>query len=393
MEKQITESQKRQREILDSLPLIALVLGFDMKIRYVNQSAALFFGHDRKYGIGLSLLEINPGSQHTKAYQAICMSMKDRVSTYVESHAIDHNNKPIWFQQFTQPVDEGLLVFMQNITDSKLVHEELEKIKNELEESVKTQQSEILKVNRRLEQEIKIRKRIEEELGEEMRRREFFTHALVHELKTPLTPIISSSETLLSQLKEEPNLSLSNNILVGAKDLSERIEELLDIAKGEVSKLDLSASWVDPLELTKTAVNSMVYQFSHSGQTLKLHLSDTKVRIPGDGKRLSQVITNLLKNASEYSPEGSEVTVNSIINNTNWVVSVEDNGIGISEKDQKNLFQMYSTIGTNKRRGLGIGLALSKMLVDLHGGEIWYKSKKSGGSVFGFTIPIRKKRT
>ncbi len=393
MEKQITESQKRQREILDSLPLIALVLGFDMKIRYVNQPAALFFGHERKYGIGLSLLEINPGSQHTKAYQAIRMSMTDRVSTYIESHAIDHNNKPNWFQQYTQPVDEGLLVFIQNITDSKLVHEELENIKKELEESVKTQQSEILKVNRRLEQEVIKRKRIEEELEEEMRRREFFTRALVHELKTPLTPIISSSETLLSQLKEEPDLSLSKNILAGAKDLSERIEEVLDIAKGEVSKLDLSASWVNPLELTKTAVNSMTYQFSHSAQTIKLHLSDTKVQIPGDGKRLSQVITNLLKNASEYSPEGSEIIVHSTTNNAEWIVSVEDDGIGISKKDQKNLFRMYSTIGTNRRRGLGIGLALSKILVELHGGDIWYKSKKNKGSVFGFSIPIRKMRT
>jgi signal transduction histidine kinase len=374
------------------LPLIALVLGYDMKIKFVNQPAALFFGHERKYGIGLSLIEINPGSQHTKAYQAIRMSMKDRVSTYVESHDIDHNNRPIWFQQFTQPVDEGLLVFIQNITDSKLAHVELEKIKKELEESVKTQHSKILKVNTRLEQEIKKRQRIEKELEEEMRRREFFTHALVHELKTPLTPIISSSETLLSQLKKETNLSLSKNILVGAKDLTERIEELLDIAKGEVSMLDLSVSWVNPLELTKTAVNSMVSQFSHSGQTLRLHLSDTKVQIPGDGKRLSQVITNLLKNASEYSPEGGEITVHSNINKNNWIVSVEDDGIGISKKDQKNLFRMYSTIGTNKRRGLGIGLALSKMLVDLHGGDIWYKSKKNGGSVFGFTIPMRKKR-
>ena len=206
------------------------------------------------------------------------------------------------------------------------------------------------------------------------------------------TPIISSSETLLLQLQKEPLLGLSKNIFVGAKDLSERIEELLDIAKGEVNKLDLIASWVNPLELTKNAARSMIYQFDQTGQTLNICLSGNQIQIPGDSTRLAQVITNLLKNASEYSAEGSTITINSVVNDTNWVVSVDDDGIGISPKDQRNLFKMYSSIGTNRRRGLGIGLALSKMLVELHGGDIWFKSKRSSGSVFGFTIPIRKKR-
>ena len=83
--------------------------------------------------------------------------------------------------------------------------------------------------------------------------------------------------------------------------------------------------------------------------------------------------------------------MNSAVVEDKWLVSVEDSGSGILNKDKKNLFKMYSSIGSNGRRGLGIGLALSKMLVELHGGTIWYKNKP-GGSIFGFKIPFHKKR-
>ena len=391
MKTQLQGWQKQQREILDSIPLIAFVLDFDMKVKYVNQPAAVYFGHEIKYGLGLSLLEINPDYRGAKFYTTICMSMNDRVSTYIESHIIDHHERPLWIQQFTQPIEEGLLVFIQDITDSKIAHEKLDTLKKDLKESVEAHHAKIIKINRQLGEEVVRRQKIEKDLEEEMNRRQFFTHSLVHELKTPLTPILSSSETLISLAQEEPTLSLSKNIFSGASDLADRIDELLDIAKGEVRKLNLNASWVSPLELTQIASKTIAPLFTSSEQNLKIIFSGEQIQIPGDKTRLIQVITNLLKNASEYSPEGSEIILNSSIGEDKWVVSVEDNGSGILNKDKKNLFKMYSSIGSNGRRGLGIGLALSKMLVELHGGTIWYKNKRSG-SIFGFTIPFHKKR-
>jgi two-component system aerobic respiration control sensor histidine kinase ArcB len=236
------------------------------------------------------------------------------------------------------------------------------------------------------EEERKLRK----ELEAEVERRIEFTRALVHELKTPLTPILSSSELLVSELREEPWASVAENINRGAGNLSNRIDELLDLAKGEIGMLQVHPRPVDMLQLLRGIADDMKATISSNEQSLTLALAPSLPLVWGDEERLRQVVLNLLINASKFTPEGGKITLKANKNERAVIVEIEDTGPGIPEEEQKRLFQPYHRqIGDRERlSGLGLGLALCKYLVELQGGKIWVESEEGKGSTFGFSVPI-----
>jgi signal transduction histidine kinase len=124
-------------------------------------------------------------------------------------------------------------------------------------------------------------------------------------------------------------------------------------------------------------------------QKLTTDLPDSIPLIHGDGQRLEQVMLNLLTNAAKFTPEGGNITVRVRKEETGVVVSVQDNGIGIAREAQDRLFKPYSRISSDRQRhpGLGLGLALSKQIVELHGGKIWVESDTGKGSTFFFSLP------
>ncbi|MDP2916343.1 MAG: CHASE4 domain-containing protein [Dehalococcoidia bacterium] len=238
-----------------------------------------------------------------------------------------------------------------------------------------------------------LEKELRQELQVEMDRRVEFTRALVHELKTPLTPVMASSELLVEELKEGTLLRLAKNVHRGAIELDRRIDELLDLAKGEIGMLKLSLQPVDPLKLLHEAVANMTPVASNRKQTLRSFLPPSLPVMMADGERLRQVVLNLVGNAIKFTPQGGEIRLSAREEEGNLIVEVQDTGIGIDEEEQKRLFQAYHRLERDRERlsGLGLGLALSKRLVELHGGEIWVKSKRGAGSTFAFSVPIRSK--
>jgi len=233
-------------------------------------------------------------------------------------------------------------------------------------------------------------RRLRQELEAEVQRRIEFTRALVHELKTPLTPILSSSELLVSELREEPWASVAENIHRGAGNLSNRIDELLDLARGEIGMLQVHPRPVDIRQLLRGIAEDMKATISSNEQSLKLALAPSLPLVWGDEERLRQVVLNLLINASKFTPEGGKITLKANKNERVVVVEIEDTGPGIPEEEQKRLFQPYHRqIGDRERlSGLGLGLALCKYLVELQGGRIWVESEAGKGSTFGFSVPI-----
>jgi signal transduction histidine kinase len=231
---------------------------------------------------------------------------------------------------------------------------------------------------------------LRQELQAEITKRVEFMRALVHEVKTPLTPVVTASELLLEELKEEPALSLARSINKGAYNLNERIDELLDLAKGEVDTLGLSLKSVDTMQLLKEIANDMIPVAQHNGQSLNLELPQSLPLAWADEDRLRQVVLNLINNAIKFTPAGGKITLRAKKHGTSLVVEVQDTGHGINKEDQQWLFEPYHQLGeeTARRRGLGLGLSLSKKLVELHGGQIWVKSQKGKGSTFGFSIPF-----
>ncbi len=233
-------------------------------------------------------------------------------------------------------------------------------------------------------------KNLRQELEAEVQRRIEFTRALVHELKTPLTPVLASSELLVSELREEPWLSIARNIHGGASNLSKRIDDLLDLAKVEIGMLQLNPKPVDARRLLHRIAGDMATLISSNGQSLNLALASSLPLVWADEERLQQVVLNLLINASKFTPEGGKITLKAKTKDATLVIEVQDTGPGISEEEQQRLFRPYHRQINDRDHlsGLGLGLALCKYLVELHGGNIWVESQVGKGSTFGFSIPL-----
>lgn len=231
---------------------------------------------------------------------------------------------------------------------------------------------------------------LRETLEAEIKKRVEFTRALVHELKTPVTPIMASSELLLEKLKDEPLYGLAQNISQGANNLNRRIDELLDLARGEVGMLRLNPEPMDPRQLLQRLIDEETPVAIRNGQTLTAKLPATLPVIVADEERFRQIVLNLVNNAVKFTPPGGKITLKARVEGDNLVVEVQDTGVGISEKEQKVLFEPYRSLEGDRERlsGLGLGLSLSKKLVELHGGRIWAESEKGKGSTFGFAIPL-----
>ena len=245
----------------------------------------------------------------------------------------------------------------------------------------------------KLEEAYEKERRLRQELQIEVQRRVEFTRALVHELKTPLTPIMSSSDLLVSGLKEEPWLSVAQNIQRGAINLNKRIGELLDLARGEIGMLKLNPKRVDFLKLLQHVGSEMSVLAASNGQKLKVELPDSLPLPWADEDRLRQITQNLLVNATKFTPEGGTITLRAKEQNGSLVVEVQDTGYGISDEEQRRLFRPYHRqVGEREHlSGLGLGLALCKNLVQLHGGRIWVKSEEGKGATFSFSIPINSR--
>jgi signal transduction histidine kinase len=233
-------------------------------------------------------------------------------------------------------------------------------------------------------------KGLRSELEGEIKKRVEFTRGLVHELKTPLTSVIASSELLASELAEGPLLRMARNISRSADNLNKRVDELFDVARGEMGVLRLSLTSVDPLPLLQELADEMGPIASNRQQSLALDLPPSLPPAWADADRLRQVVFNLLGNACKFTGEGGRITLRARGEGDKLIVEVEDTGPGIDEEAQKQLFTAYYRVeGDGKRsRGLGLGLALCETLVELHGGQIWVKSKKGVGSTFGFSVPL-----
>ena len=218
---------------------------------------------------------------------------------------------------------------------------------------------------------------------------------LSHELQTPLTAIIACTGLLTEELQKEENntlLRLGNNIAKSASSLQTRLDELLNLSRGKDSAFRIKKTVIDFSEFTKEIVEQMTPLFRNNKQSISLEVPDTLI-ITADKQRLEQILFNLLSNAIKFTPSGGNIYLRAKINKKNLIVEIEDTGPGIPPEEQEKLFLPYHRIRSDRMQysGLGLGLSITKQLVELHGGQIWVESKKNRGSVFIFTLPLNEK--
>jgi len=228
-----------------------------------------------------------------------------------------------------------------------------------------------------------------QEAEEQTRKMSWFIRTLIHELKTPLTPMLGASEMLLDRLENGELRRMAENINRGVQSLDRRVGDLADLAKGEVGLLHLRDKMFDIKETLREIIEYVMPEANKKQQVLCLKVAGGLPILYGDEDRVRQVLFNLLANALKFTPSGGKIVLRAHARNTDLVVEVVDNGPGIAEEAQKRLFEpcrlWEKGDGDNP---LGIGLPLCRMLVELHGGRIWVRSEKEKGSTFGFSIPF-----
>jgi len=217
-----------------------------------------------------------------------------------------------------------------------------------------------------------------------------FIAVVSHEFRTALSGIQGFSE-LLSEQEWSPQevKEYATDITTDAKRLSRLINEVLDLERLKSGKTTLLREPVDINALLRKLGDQT--QHLTAKHTLVYHLDDALPLVQGDQDQLIQVVSNLLSNAVKYSPTGGEILLSSQREQNGIHISIQDQGIGIAEEDQKNIFAPYSRIDSEKTRfiqGTGLGLSLVHEIINLHGGTTWVTSTPGCGSTFHFFLPL-----
>jgi signal transduction histidine kinase len=220
-----------------------------------------------------------------------------------------------------------------------------------------------------------------------------FLANMSHELRTPLNAIIGFSQVLRDGMFGEVNAKQQEyleDILSSGNHLLSLINDVLDLSKVEAGQIELD---VAPFLLRGALESGVVMVRERATRDgVRVTLEPTEVGlVSGDERRVRQVLFNLLSNAVKFTPEGGHVDVRALQVNGEVRVSVADTGPGIAAEDLERIFEEFqqTEAGLEQREGTGLGLALSKRLVELHGGRIWADSKPGAGSTFVFTLPAR----
>jgi signal transduction histidine kinase len=241
---------------------------------------------------------------------------------------------------------------------------------------------------------------IEEKSGEleaASRHKSEFLANMSHELRTPLNAIIGFSEVLADGMFGEINEKQTeylNDILESGRHLLSLINDILDLSKIEAGRMELEESDFDLPGAIENALVLVRERASRRGIRLGRTIDERLGMIRADERKVKQMLLNLLSNAVKFTVEGGRIDVRAGVQAGMAEISVTDTGVGIAREDQEAVFEEFRQVGTASKKveGTGLGLALCRKFVELHGGRIWVESQLGAGSTFTFTIPVQRPR-
>jgi signal transduction histidine kinase len=231
------------------------------------------------------------------------------------------------------------------------------------------------------------------QLAAASRHKSEFLANMSHELRTPMNAILGFSEVLSEHMfgdlneKQEEYLK---DIHAAGQHLLSLINDILDLSKVEAGRMELELADFDLPTALGNTVMLVRERAGRRGITVETVLDGRLGEVRGDERKVRQVTLNLLSNAIKFTPEGGRIEVTAVPGEACVEVSVRDTGVGIAPEDQEKVFEEFRQVGTadKKVEGTGLGLALSRKFVELHGGRIWVTSEIGRGSTFTFTLPV-----
>jgi two-component system, NtrC family, sensor histidine kinase KinB len=222
-----------------------------------------------------------------------------------------------------------------------------------------------------------------------------YVATISHEFRNPLTSIVMAVELLLSEkqqgFSDEAKLLLQA-IREDGQRLSRLVDNLLELSKLEEGQIAMALESIEVAGMVETALGPLRLQLQEKNITLKQEIPRDLPEVYVDATKATWILTNLVGNAIRYTPNGGVITVSACYRHNRMYVSVKDSGIGIPIHYHQKIFEKYTQVKRNsKKGGAGLGLAIAKEIVEAHGGRIWVESKVNEGARFTFTLPVKPK--
>ncbi len=368
--------------LFKQLPVGICILDEQLRIHYLNPLYAKYLqqylGVDPTTVVGRPWLEVMPLGPELRT-QLRWLRTEGR-SYHADEIPVGGNGKPISYWDVSlAPISlgetMGLLIASVDATErvtSRMDHRQ--KLEEEVEERTRELRTAI------------------EDLRHLDELKANFLNAVSHELRTPLTAITGFAEFLEEGVAGDLNPKQKHyvtQILFGTERLLGLINDLLDYARMEAGRFSLSRAPVEFRELAKKVVSSLMPLAKRGKLSITLDFPPDLPELDADPDRLSQILTNLLSNALKFTPTGGKICVRAWQDDDQVEIEVADTGIGIPQDAMPKLFNRFFRVDqTLTVRGTGLGLPITKGLVEAHGGHIEVRSKVGKGSSFRFTLPI-----
>jgi PAS domain S-box-containing protein len=380
-------AERRFRKLLEAAPDAILEVDSEGRIVLLNQMAEKMFGYSRHELLGQDIEMLVPAGMrpghraHRTSYTAQPQTRPMGTGLKLKAQKRDGTLFPVEISLSPNRSDEGLSVIalVRDISERKKAEDELQAVQQRFTEELAVKNEQLEARN----QEVERANRLKSE----------FLASMSHELRTPLHTIIGFSELSLEEIEGPLGPKYKRffgHILQDARHLLELINEVLDLSKIESGQLKLQHAEFDFGECTDEVVGSLQQQAA--AKEIKLENRNTfRTPLLADRLRIKEILYNLLSNAIKFTPNGGSVWIESAARGTFLQVMVCDTGIGVAQEEQAAIFENFYQVSNDPRKvreGTGLGLPITKKLIELHGGRIWLESQPGNGSRFNFTLPL-----
>jgi PAS domain S-box-containing protein len=376
-EAQIRESERRFRQALDDMLEGCMIIDFDWRYLYVNDAAARHGHVARDEIVGRKMTEYYPGIEATGVFGHFSHVMTRREPRRFEESFTFADGSTAWYEFSAVPTTEGIFVLSLDITERHLLAERLSQANAELEGQVAQRTADLQAALDAAQQASEAKSA--------------FLSNISHELRTPMNAILGFAQLLQMQPLPADQERQVAEIRRAGEHLLALIDDLLDLTRIESGQMTLALAPVQGAGLVADAYSFVRPLFGQRGLTLENRVPPG-VWLTADAVRLRQVVVNLLSNAAKYNREGGRVVVDAgpAASGSGRVrLSVRDTGAGLSPEQLPRLFRTFERLDAGRRgvEGTGIGLALSRHLVERMGGSIGVDSEPGVGSTFWLELP------